>query len=457
MNRSGALAALLLAVAAIGCERTPDLIVIVADTLRADRLGMQRNGVALTPFLDELATRGARFTDARAASSWTVPSVASLFTSRFPSQHHVVAFDSRLADDEVTLAEVLHAGGFTQMGFTANIRLDAPHGFAQGFDAWAPRGEAPKPRIESVVHGALSYIDTFWYWRPTLWRRLRRIAPPRHLYLHFMEPHGPFEPPEEFARRIAGPPPAGVSVASANERMWTVPFTALSEAEVRYLAALYDAEVAALDHGLRELFDELGSRGLLDRAVVVITADHGEEFGEHRGMGHGATLFDEVLRVPLLLVGPGVPAGIVVREPVSLVDVAPTLLELLGLSPEPRFEGRSLVPWLGGPGGTSHDVLAELLPTTTNQKELQRHRAGLVRGPWKLLAGAIPIQGAMYDVGEDPGEEHPFPTSHPQAVALSAALAAQELDLATRANATAAHAPVDDETRRKLRALGYVP
>jgi arylsulfatase A-like enzyme len=186
--------------------------------------------------------------------------------------------------------------------------------------------------------------------------------------------------------------------------------------------------------------------------VVVVTADHGEEFGEHRGMGHGVTLFDEVLRVPLLIAGPGIRPATVVTAPVSLVDVAPTVLALLGLPPEPRFEGRSLVPWLRGDTVVPGDIVAELL--WSEPGAIRSHERAFIRGSLKLLFG-FGGRRALYDLVADAGEHTPLSSTDARATVLEEASRARDRDLATRVTAAAEHAPVDEEMRRRLRALGY--
>src|SRR5262249_49752598 len=156
-----------------------------------------------------------------------------------------------------------------------------------------------------------------------------------------------------------GPPPAGTSEAAATAKLVGSPRGALSADEVAYLASLYDAEVADLDARLARLFRRLGARGLLDPALVVGVADHGEEFREQGGLLHGSALYEESVRIPLLLAGADVPAGRVVADPVSIVDVAPTILDVLGLPPESRFEGRSLLGHLAPDPPPQDDVVLE--------------------------------------------------------------------------------------------------
>ena len=441
--------------AAGGCRSgQPDVIVVLVDTLRADRLGAHDGRPSLTPFLDRLATTGVVFSNAYSTSSWTSPAVASLFTSRYPSQHHVTQYDSRLADDEVTLAERLAVAGWRNLGFIANFRLSEEGGFGQGFISWFPHveGTRGKVRAKRITKATLAHYDAFF--APTRLTRLARRARPMFLYLHFMEPHAPYLPAEHLRRRIAGLPPPGVSDAEANTKLLApMRWGELTDDEVRRLSQLYDAEVASLDQGLQRLFGELRSRGLLDHAIVVITADHGEEFREHDGLVHGTALFEESVRVPLVMTGPGLPAGRVVTDAVSLVDVAPTLLDLAGLPPEPRFEGRSLRERLV-PANDPADVILQLLPIGA-ARELRRHTAGLVRKGLKILVPPAPREAELYDLRADPRETRPRAASVAQdAEHLESRLDEQQRILATRAG-SAMTVPIDPQTRDRLRALGY--
>jgi len=437
-----------------GCRHgPPDVIVVLADTLRADRVGPRAGGrPTLTPFLDRLAATGVSFSNAYSTSSWTNPSVASLFTSRYPSQHHVTLYDSRLAADEVTVAERLAAAGWWNVGVLANFRLTNENGFGRGFAFWGPRvgGLRGKVRAKRVASDALGlYDELFAPVRHTRWTRRTR---PALFYLHFMEPHAPYDPPAHIRRRIAGPVPPGVSDEEANAKLVDVTrWSTLSDAEVARLDALYDAEIAALDRELERLFAALRARGLLEHTVVIVTADHGEEFRDHGGLLHGTALFEESVRIPLIMTGPGLPAGRVVGERVSLVDVAPTLLDLLGLPAEPRFEGRSLRDLTSA---EERDVVLQLFPIAPGP-EVRRHVAGLVSGQWKLLVPPPPRDPTVFDLQADPGEHHPDPPALAgEADRLRARLDERERVLAARAGA-AETAPLDAATRERLRALGY--
>ncbi|HLK12241.1 MAG TPA: sulfatase [Candidatus Binatia bacterium] len=437
---------------AVGCSSPaparPNIVVIVVDTLRADRLGTYGSSRNLTPFLDGLAARGAVFEHAFAPSAWTNPSVASLLTSRYPSQHHVSNFDSKLGDDEVTFAERLTASGWEAAGFSANFQLAAANGYAQGFATWRTFPETFKLRGPGLRRACVEWLDG----------GARRVGAPLLLYLQFMEPHAPYEPPPPFRERFALPERSGVSAAAANHKLLGLDWGALSADEVALLASLYDAEVAAADAELRALFDDLDARGVLRSAIVVVTADHGEEFREHGFLAHGVTLYQTVLHVPLLFIGPGIPAGRRVRENVSLIDLAPTLLDLAGLPAEPRFEGRSLRPAFYG-FGIERDVLAEL-PPWQEGTDWRQHAAALVRGPFKLLARPPNLRRAfppvIYDLARDPREEHPDPLDLAiESEILQHDLRAEVAALAARAG-TAERRGLSEEERARLRALGYI-
>ena len=442
---------------ALSCTRQPsgppNIVVILIDTLRADRLGVYGDGRGLTPFLDRLAARGARFANAYAASSWTMPSVASLFTSRYPTQHHVNTLEAKLSDSEVTLAETLVASGYAAAGFTANFHVSKELGYGQGFDPWATfaptRVGVAKLRGEVLRINSLHWLDA----RPASTPR-----PPLLLYYQYMEPHAPYEPPEPFRSRYARQYAPGAD-ARANLKMVQGQLWSMPPDEIALLSSLYDGEVAAVDEEVHRLYTDLDQRHLLDNSVLVITADHGEEFGERGGMGHGFTLFNEQLRVPLIILGPGIAAR-TIDESVSLIDLAPTLVALARVAPPPSFEGRSLVPLLVGtpasPVDKPVDVVAELEPAG-QKTDLRAHNAALVRGSLKLLRSTdVNVPAQIFDLARDPGEKSPNPPDLlAQRDPLFDHLLERELALRLKPEVTPETVKLDDATREKLRALGY--
>lgn len=457
-----------------GKASQPSIVLIVIDTLRGDRVGVNGNPHGLTPFLDRLASRGTAFVNAYAPSSWTCPSVASLFTSRLASQHKTVAFKSVLSPHETTLAELLAEQRYLSAGFSANMRLLAANGYAQGFarwDAYLPPPQQAKVRGDRVTAEALKWVDA----------SQRTGSAPLFLYLQYMETHAPYEPPEPYRSRI-GRHLGEVDFAAANTTLVNSGYSGggLSPPQVDALTSLYDGEVAAVDAAVGALLGELEQRGVLSNAIVVVTSDHGEEFGEHGKFLHGATLYQPAIRIPLIIAGPGVPSGGIVSENVSLVDVAPTLLDLLSLPPQTSFEGRSLVPLMPGaePTGLSGWLSGLLFsqpappergpPTGEVVSELERfgvkwdlrsHARTLISGTDKVI---LQQRGeAMYfDLAQDPGEKSAQPVTvagdGPRAVLLRR-LEQQHLLLNARAAGSTQTVPLDDATREKLRALGYHP
>ncbi len=439
-----AVAALLIAFLAAACAAPPrpNVVIIVIDTLRADRLGSYGNRRGLTPFLDGIAAESLLFERAYSTSSWTCPAVASLFTSRYPSQHRVVTFDSVLAEQERTLAERLGDLGYRTAGFSANFRLMAKLGYAQGFDHWQSYfAPATKPRASLLAPDVLRWVEE------------QDPAAPAFLYLHYMEPHSPYRPPREFRRKFALPIDRHRLSPRLNQLLMSFQWEELDESRVDRLRALYDAEVASLDAEIASLFAELERRKFLDGAIVVVTSDHGEEFREHDLLLHGITLFEESVRVPLFIRLPE-RAGRRVVQPVSLLDVMPTLLELLGAEADPDFEGRSLAD-AGRRDLPMRKLRLELLPSGVPE-ETRTHSGGWLDLPHKLLVEWDDRQYVAYDLASDPAEQQPLGAEHADAIdALRTAYDANGVELLERSNADAETVPLDEETREKLRAIGY--
>jgi len=457
----------LIVLAAVGAScrdgRAPNVLVIVVDTLRADRLGAYGNTRGLTPFLDELAQRGTVFMHAYAPSSWTIPSVASMLTSRYASQHHVFGFGARLPPQEVTFAEAMEPLRYIAGGFSANHLLLERLGYAQGFQHWYTDEKALQPPSAAALRRqALEWLDGAWD---------SQSAQPALLYFQFMEPHTPYDPPEPHrSHALAGVEPQQLAIAMA-AKYAEGGGKVMTREDLRGFERLYDGEVATVDAEIKILFEDLERRGFLRDSVILITADHGEEFLDHGGLSHGRALYEESVRVPLILIAPGFEGGRRVMEPVSLVDIAPTLTDLLDLPVHSAFEGRSLVPLLASTSLTSGlsawlrpsrsidrtDIILQLKPKTGRANDDRKHVLSIVRGPNKLVIGRDGADEA-YDLAADPLETRANPDSlRPMTSVLASALADTETSLARRAGAVLRREPLDAATKEKLRALGYQP
>lgn len=454
-----------------GCDPppppAPNLLLIVVDTLRADRLGCYGYHRDLTPFVDSLAARGVRFENAYAPSSWTGPSVASLLTSRYPSEHGVTSFLSVLRGPNVTLPEVLQAHGFATAGVTANPFVNLRRGFAQGFDTFhvLPRTGKNPDTAPAAPAAAVNRLALDWLDSPAAGESSRFF-----LYLQYMEPHSPHVPPAALIEEIlAGEPHPDIRRANTN----VAPGVEVPPDIVRDLRNLYDVDVAWFDRQLRDFFTDLDRRGFLDDTLVVLTADHGEGLADHGPIGHGNSLFNEEIRVPLIVVPPGDHPPAVVAEPVSLIDIAPTLIELAHLRAPESFRGRSLRPHLlGGEGiasrlqrrlwrwlfGESSDVASELpmLPFGDRTRRF-RHFTAVVDGPHKLIADDAD-ERAYYDLEGDPTEANPDALSAGERASLEQKLVRFRARVDDETDATgAATRELDAATLESMRALGYAP
>lgn len=309
------------------------VIVFDIDTLRADGLSIYGNPRETSPRLDEFARSGARFEWAFSQAPYTLPSQTSILTSLYPWSHGVLKDNDRLGEEAVTLAEEFLAAGWETAAFVDGGFLKAEYGLSQGFETF----------VDVNGGGVASLEEPVFAW---LRGRSRR---PFFLFLHTYDVHSPYAPPPELHRRftesLAAPTPgfepSSEVLESIRASHWGTEPRSLSAADIAYARALYDAEVAWVDEWFGRLLDELERAGLLDRAVVAVVSDHGEEFQEHGSVLH-EKLYATVTRVPLLIRAPGGAKGTVVSSVVETIDLMPTLLDLAGIEPPESLQGRTL-------------------------------------------------------------------------------------------------------------------
>jgi len=375
-----------------------NVVVIMIDTLRADRLGQHPRGLATSPYFDELAQRSVRFTDTTATSAQTVPSVLSIWSSAYPSRHGNQYFHKtasfRVPERKTTpqvpdrlpvLAELFRERGYRTGAVVTNPWLQAKWGFDRGFERYEFLKRAHGPVVNQT---GLELIDGWDDKRPFL------------LYLHYMDVHYPRLVREPFkAEFTAGLPGKHVYVNGA--------FPDLDEADREFSLALYDASVRSMDEVLRELMEALEERGLDESTLVVVVSDHGDEFGEHGGLGHGRTLYREVLDVPLLFAHPLLePRARSLAEPVSIVDVLPTLIELTGGQFPPGLMGRSLAGWILPGEQPFHPPSSPLIAELGLIKTLRE-------GDRKVVWFVDEDRVEAFDLAQDPGELRPLPDDVP--------------------------------------------
>ncbi len=420
----------------------PNVLVLVVDTLRADRLGVYGAVPSPSPTLDALATGGLVFERASAQSSWTPPSVASIMTGVEPRGHGVfaeVGGGGVLTDAFTTWAEVAARAGITTVGVSANPLVSEATNLTQGFETFV---ELPWDAERRTWADAARVNDAFLVWLEEH-RGVRFVG-----YLHYMEPHEPYGA----ALAVRPAPPPGVRPAVAEGRVRQLArkvnrgqAAPLSAPELGYVRRLYDADVQAWDGALARLLAGLDRAGVRESTLVLVTADHGEEFQEHGRLNHGSHLYDESLHVPLVLVGPGIPAGRRTDE-VQGIDVLPTVLHLLGSPPPEGLRGRN-ISTPGRPPRVVSETTCGIGPEGAPMRLVALRDSG-----WKLIHAPALGRFELYDLARDPGEQVDRWGADGPGATLVATLAAWE---AAQPPLPVAGAP-DATVRERLRALGYV-
>jgi choline-sulfatase len=427
-------AALLLAASGCNTRKTPpDVLLVTLDTTRVDGLACYGGPSARTPRLDALAREGTRFEQAVTPAPYTGPSHASLLTGLDPPRHGLRDFlNQAMRPGVTTLAELLRVRGYRTGAFLSSYVLDRRFGLDRGFDVYAcdfwravTNGEPAR-----IVQGDPSFerrgertVDEALEW-------LARPAgdAPTFAWVHLFDPHMPYDPP--------------------------APFAGETDARRRYYA-----EIAYADAQVGRLLDRLQETGRDRRTVIVAVADHGELLGEHgRALGtHSTHLVEATLRVPMIVRAPGTEPA-VVRDPVRLVDVMPTILDLAGVAPPPDLDGRSLVPLLRGatlpPRPAYSETLYERFPEVASPGE---ELVSLRHGRFRLLRSGA--RHELYDLASDPDELRNVAAEHPEVVrALEARLAdLRRRHASTPPPRTLGLDPEEAERHReRLRSLGYV-
>ena len=414
-------------------EAVPRNVVLVSiDTLRSDRLGFYGASRPTTPVLDRLAAQGTVFDVAIAQAPWTLPSHATMLTGLYGCVHGAVdGIASRLDPGVVPLAGMLRAAGYTTAAFTEDGFV-LPGVFAAGFGRYQQYGNSLEAQIEHTVGAAIDWL---------------RSTPnqPFFLFVHTYETHSPYSAPPPYASMFADtsdrPKAPGGEAPDREEKL-----------------ARYDGAIRYADSVLGRLFDELDHLGLADRTLVVVTSDHGEAFGEHGYDGHGQSMHDEVMRVPLLFRSPGlVEPGRRAAGMVGLIDLVPTVLDLLSMEPPYALQGISLAPLLrtgSVPGRAPARVLF-------GENELWHRRIAARSDRWKILFDEGTTE--VFDLKADPGEREARPAEE-VGVAPEELRRSFEAECArVRASLPHGGSPVpappaplpDPEQERRLKALGY--
>jgi len=410
-----------------------NVILISIDTLRADHLGCYGYDRATSPNLDAFRQEAVQFDQAIAQAPSTLHSHASILSSLLPHHHRASwAAKTRLPEDVTSLPEVLHDAGYQTAAFTGGGQMDRVFGLDQGFDLYQQPGS---DRFNGTVARAVEWLEQ------------ERTEQPFFLFLHTYEPHHPYAPPPDhlalFEDEYSGPLPQEISVdllRSINRNE-----VEIDEKDLAHIVAAYDGEIRSMDDGFGYLLDFLRQQSLYDDTLIVFTSDHGEEFGEHGKIGwHSHSLYDELLRVPLIIKLPGnLHSGAAVADQVRGLDVAPTVLDVLGLEPPAAFSGVSLVDRIA-PEGTS----SELVAISRMDRPPRRNIASVRTPAWKLY------RNQLFNLEVDPEEQWDAAVNHAETIRKLEARLAEAI--ASRESVEEVQVVPDDATLDELRALGYL-
>ncbi len=397
-------------------DREMNVLLVTLDTLRADRVGCYGYREGRTPNMDELARDGVLFLNATCQVPLTLPSHASILTGLYPTAHGVHNNGTyTLSPEHVTLAEVLTDAGFLTAAFTASFSVDSRFGVNQGFEVYDDSFQQDSPfkplnserRAEDVFASFSSWLD-------------RNVSEKFFAWVHFFDPHLPYDPPPGYLKDFINRP--------------------------------YDGEVAYMDHYIGEIVRSLRAKGLLGRTLIILAGDHGEAFGERGEAGHGIFLYEMAMQVPFILYAENrIPAGKIVRSRVRLIDIFPTILDMLDLSEGGGggVDGTSLIPIIEGQRKKDLDSYLETFYPRENHgwSEL----LGLVSGKWKYIEAPRP---ELYDLDDDPEEIKNLIAAESDIAAQMKKILEEIIQKGTGMGSGGRTLTAEEEER--LRSLGYI-
>jgi len=438
-----------------GGTNTPsraNVLLITIDTIRADHCSSYGYGRLTTPTLSRVAEAGVIFRNAYAPMATTGPSHATILTSLYPRSHGFVKNGLVLDQRIHTLPESLKAAGYQTAAIVSSFPLAARFGFDQGIDsyddAFEGHGGDPKPRHwEGMLverhfdRDARVTTDKASHWL----RSQRHNEIPFFLWVHYFDPHAPYRPADGYQQlflpKTGEHPPKG---------------------SLEHTIALYDAEIRETDDALDQLLHVVDGLGLSDSTVVIVAGDHGEGLMQHGQMQHGIHLYEELVRVPLVISWPGnLPAGLEIWEPVELLDVTPTLLEIANVvAGSTDHQGQSLVGVMTGQqtADPERPIFFERRKYKTRQIRnvfVTGNKLGIRSGPWKYIEADEEGTRELFDLRSDPTETSNLVAKHPE---LAARLSKEISSWLERTPRTffSPDTVISDEDNRKLNALGYV-
>ncbi|MCA8981038.1 MAG: sulfatase [Planctomycetes bacterium] len=425
----------------VGSCKGRNVVIFLADSLAARHTTVHGYERPTTPGLERLAADGVRFEAAHSQTSWTMPSVTSLFTSQTQERHGMLRMNQQLPDGIGTLAQSFHDAGYKTIGLIQNGIIWKHTRLDRGFDEYDVRREGNKVS-EEIMQKA---------------RELMNVdrGRPLFLYVHLTPPHQPYLPPKSYSNDFVDPNYDGEVTGSIMDCAKVNHFKPpIDSPDVQHLKALYDGHIRYVDDMIAKTMDEVWKESPREDWVVVVTSDHGEAFLQHGDQGHNTQIYEEMVHIPLVIAAPGspLPAGSEVPAPVSLLDVGPTLRELTGVPSHAQVEdGRSLVPLIADP---ARGMRRPFFFSSRYPKELdgQPTWVALRLGDYKLLSSETGYE--LYDLATDPFEAHDLKDEQPLRTRAMAELLEAWRRSGVRTDAASGALPEDAQDQ--LRKLGYV-
>ncbi|MBC8461886.1 MAG: sulfatase [Deltaproteobacteria bacterium] len=451
--------------------QSPNIILISIDSLRADHLGTYGYSKATSPNIDSLADDGVVFTNTISTTTWTLTAHISMLTGLYPEVHKVIHDGNRLSEKAIVCSEILKEAGYLTAGFVSGPYLSSKFGYNQGFDLYD----------DYTIHFSSNQESHKGITSPMLHRRAiewleQNYHDPFFLFVHYWDVHYDYDPPPPFDTMF-DPDYKGNITARRYERNKRIN-PEMPQRDLEHIIALYDGEIAFTDSYIGKLMEWLKQQGIYENTLIILTADHGDEFFEHGGKGHRRNLFDETLKVPLIIKFPSSEwKGMCLDNQVSIIDIVPTFLHYLGIDFFNDIQGKSLIPLLIGDDENYEpyrfaDLHGHIKCVRTNpakyivHKQVRRKRRRKVN--WRRLFGVDdnkknkrPMQRQhvlLFDLQEDAAEQHNIAKSNPELTARMHRIFMNWLNKAKvlADNFERGEFQYDEDLKRQLKDLGYI-
>jgi len=444
--------ALLVAITVYGyndwnANRQFNVILLVSDATRADHLSCYGYKLETTPNIDQFAREGFRFENPVAQGSHTIVATPAILASVYPTIHGLTHYGAALSDSITLISELLRKAGHRTFGIVTNPHVTENNGFAQGFDYYLSD--------KGWLHTGAEVVNLKFL---QIWRRYS--GEKFFAFLFYIDPHVPYVPPTGYLLKFHADP----NVVITNWHPDSL--AALGEGYKLDIVARYNAEVNYFDAKFGDLMQELKKRGIYDRSLIIYTSDHGEGFWDHGLVGHGNSLYEELLRVPLIMRFPIMVkfpkfrlGGQVIEQPVRQIDIVPTTLDFLGIKRQGLIFGTSLMPLISGKEESLQELQYVISEEILQQPELHNIRS-IRSGPWKYIITQNfeknEFDQELYNLSEDPAEtDNLFGKETSLAIQLQQRLFTELSNLERLKTEPRVYVP-DKQTLERLKALGYI-